>query len=130
MFSDVTHGRPPWVFSENFSILLVQRHYQTSLPPLDWGLWIAKHPILYQGAAAGTIFVELFLFLALFSRRLRWVMPWMLLGMQLGIGLLMRVWFTPYMFVYLFWIPWDRVLGWVVARVDRAQPWANTLAPS
>jgi hypothetical protein len=31
--------------------------------------------------------------------------------MQLGIGLLMNVWFWPFMFCYLFWVPWNRILG-------------------
>ena len=105
----VIRGGLPWVFSENFAILLVQRHYMNSLPAVDWGLWIAKHPLVYKTFAAGSILAEVFLFLALFNRRLRWVLPWALLAMQIGIGLLMRVWFTPYMYVYLFWVPWDTV---------------------
>jgi hypothetical protein len=93
----------------------------TSTPAVDWGLWIAKHPLLFKTAAAGSILAELLLFLALFSRRLRRVLPWALLAMQVGIGLLMRVWFTPYMYVYLFWVPWDKVFGKLTAgRVGQA----------
>jgi hypothetical protein len=112
----VLRGGPPWVTSDNFAVLLVQRHYMTSLPAVDWGLWIAKHPLLFKTFAAGSILAELFLFLALFSRRLRWVLPWALLAMQVGIGLLMRVWFTPYMYVYLFWLPWGEVYGRLTRR--------------
>ena len=111
----VLRGGLPWVTSDNFAVLLVQRHYMTSTPALDWGLWIAKHPLLFKTFAAGSILAELFLFLALFSRRLRWVLPWSLLAMQVGIGLLMRVWFTPYMYVYLFWVPWDKVFARLTA---------------
>lgn len=120
----VVHGGAQWVFSENFAMLLVQRHYTTSPPALSWGLFIAKYPLLYQGAAAGTMVLELFMFVALFSKKLRLVLPWMLLGMQIGIGLLMRVWFTPYMFVYLFWIPWDKVLDALTGRRHAQAEWS------
>ena len=116
----VIRGGLPWVTSDNFAVLLVQRHYMTSTPALDWGLWIAKHPLLFKSFAAGSILAELFLFLALFSRRLRRVLPWALLAMQVGIGLLMRVWFTPYMYVYLFWVPWNKVIARLTAA--RAVP--------
>lgn len=105
------HGGLAWITSENFSLLLIQRHYMHSVPTLDWGLFIAKHPVLYKAGAAGAIVGELSLCLALFNRKIRMVLPWMLLAMQVGIGLFMRVWFTPYMFCYLFWMPWDKVLG-------------------
>ena len=44
-----------WIFSENMAVLMTQRHYQNSnaLPPLDWGLFIAKHPVLYHAGPAG-----------------------------------------------------------------------------
>ena len=29
--------------------------------------------------------------------------------MQVGIGLLMAVWFKQFLFLYIFWVPWDRV---------------------
>jgi hypothetical protein len=118
----VIHGRLAWVTSDNFAILLVQRHYLTSLPTLDWGKFIAHHPLLYRTAAAGSIAAELGLCLALFNRRLRAVLPWALLGMQVGIGLFMRVWFWPYFVCYIFWVPWDRVLPRRAARATSADP--------
>ena len=123
----VIRGGPAWVFSENFSYLLLQRHYNDQTPALSWGLFFAKHPLLYRGFAAGTIGIELGLFLAPFSRKARTVLPWMLLSMQLGIGLFMRVWFTCYMFVYLFWIPWDEVFHFLARRLGMA-PAATTRA--
>lgn len=112
----VIRGGVPWVASDNFAVLLVQRQYMTSLPALDWGLWVAKHPWLFKPMAAGSICAELFLFTALFDRRLRAVLPYALLSMQIGIGLFMRVWFTPYMVCYLFWVPWDKVIEVVRGR--------------
>src|SRR4051794_2995622 len=56
-----------WVFSENMGILMTQRYYMNAnaLPPLDWGLFIAKHKFLYVTFAAGSILAETFCFLAL-----------------------------------------------------------------
>ena len=108
----VIQGGAAWVFSEHMEISLVQRYYDTAgPPPLDWGLRVARQPWLAKTMAAGSVLLELAAPLALFSRRLRRVLPWMLLAMQVGIGLLMDVWFTRFMFVYLFWMPWDKLVG-------------------
>jgi hypothetical protein len=96
-----------WVFSEHFEISLVQRFYDVEPPSVTWGLTIAQHPWLARTFAAGSILAELSLPLALVSRRLRRVLPWTLLAMQIGIGLLMNVWFTRFFFAYVFWVPWD-----------------------
>jgi hypothetical protein len=67
--------------------------------------------------AAGSILAEVFCFVALFVRYpWRLVPPMALLGMQVGIGLLMNVWFTPYMIVYLFWVPWGDIVRWAQGR--------------
>ena len=50
----------------------------------------------------------------------RRVLPAAMLLMQLGIGLLMNVWFWPFMYCYLFWVPWDRILG--RRRYNRGAP--------
>ncbi len=107
----VIKGGPAWIFSEHMEISLVQRYYDVSgRPPLDLGLWVADRPWLARSMATGSVVLELAAPLALFSRRLRAVLPWMLLAMQLGIALLMDVWFTRFMFVYLFWVPWGRLV--------------------
>ena len=104
----------PWIFSENMAILMTQRHYMNEPPTLSWGLFIARYPALYVMFAAGSIFAETFCFVALFLRNpWRLALPLMLFSMQVGIGLMMRVWFTPYMVVYLFWIPWADVWRWM-----------------
>lgn len=111
----VLRGRWEWVASENMAVLMTQRHYlnANSLPALSWGLFIAKHAWLYMPFAAGSILAEVFCFVALFLRNpWRLAIPACLLSMQLGIGLLMNVWFTPYMVVYLFWVPWGDAWRW------------------
>jgi hypothetical protein len=107
----VIQGGPGWVFSDNMAISLVQRYFDVSAPPtLDWGLRVAQHPWLAKSMAAGSLLLELSAPLALFSRRLRRVIPWMLLAMQIGIGVLMNVWFTRFFFAYVFWVPWGRIV--------------------
>lgn len=121
----VIRGGLDWVTSENMAILMTQRHYMNadSLPALDWGLFIAKHKWLYMTFAAGSILAEVFCFAALFLRYpWRLVPPLSLLGMQVGIGLMMNVWFTPYMVVYLFWVPWGDVGRWLRRRSGAAAP--------
>ena len=104
-------GGPAWVFSEHMEISLVQRHYDIiGVPSVKWGLWVAQHPWAARSMAAGSVLLELAAPLALFSRRLRRVLPWMLLAMQVGIGVLVDVWFTRFMIVYVFWVPWDKLL--------------------
>ena len=106
----VIQGGPAWVFSEHMEISLVQRHYDVNgVPSVRWGLWVAQHPWAARSMAAGSMLLELAAPLALFSQRLRRVLPWLLLLMQLGIAVLMDVWFTRFMFVYLFWVPWDKL---------------------
>jgi hypothetical protein len=68
-------------------------------------------PALTLAMAAGSVLLELSMPLALFSRRARAVLPAMLFLMQLGIGLLMNVWFGQFVLVYVFWVPWERLMG-------------------
>jgi hypothetical protein len=75
----------------------------------DWGLRLARHPWICRSLAAGSLVVELAFPIALFSRRLR---PWLVaaaFSMQIGITLVMGPDFGPFIWSYLFWIPWDRV---------------------
>jgi hypothetical protein len=107
-----------WVFSDNFSILLAQRHYGGTTPMVDWGLAIAASPWLAKLMAAQAIGVELLFPLALFDRRARLIFPAAMFLMQLGIGVLMNVWFGPFMYSYVFWVPWSALL----ARFGAASP--------
>ena len=99
-----------FVFSEHFAISLVQQHYGPNPPAVKWGLFIARHAWLAQAMAAASILIELAAPLALFSRRARRVVPPLLFALQLGIAVIMNVWFTRFLFVYVFWVPWGRLL--------------------
>jgi hypothetical protein len=104
-------GGAAWVFSQHMEISLVQRFYDPNPPGIRLGLWIAQHPWAARTMAGASLLGELLFPLALFSLRARRILPPLLLAMQVGIGLLMNVWFWPFMFCYLFWVPWDRILA-------------------
>jgi hypothetical protein len=106
----VMQGGLAWVFSDHFAISLVQQHYSLDPPGVKWGLFVARHAWMAHLLAAGAVVLELAAPLALFSRRLRWVLWPSLLLMQVGIGVLMNVWFTRFMFVYVFWVPWSELI--------------------
>ncbi|HZN63861.1 MAG TPA: hypothetical protein VFB66_01075 [Tepidisphaeraceae bacterium] len=115
----VVQGGAAWVFSDHFAISLIQRYYDPSPPGNRIGLFVANHAWLAHTLAAAAVLVELTIPLAMFSRRARLVLPPALFLMQLGIGIVMNVWFTSFMYAYLFWVPWDRVLG-KLRRQDRS----------
>ena len=110
-----------WVTSDNLATMLLQHHYKSD-PIVDWGKTIAGHALLCKILAAGTIAVEIGFPLAMFHRWLRWLFVSGMFFMQIGIALLMGVVFTQFMFVYLFWIPWDRI-GRFAQRV--LSPWID-----
>jgi hypothetical protein len=122
-----------WVFSENFQILLAQRHY-TNTPMLDWGLRIAAVKWLAWIMAAGSILTELLFPLALFDRRARVIFPVTMFAMQIGIGVFMEVWFGPFMYTYVMWVPWSAIAwrlgapGAARGGTDRGSGVAKTLA--
>ncbi len=97
-----------WVMSNNMSILLLQFDYRNS-PLTSWGVFIAQYGWLCQMLAAGTIIFETCFPLALLSRKARWIVVPVMASIQLGIQILMGIYFTQFMIVYLFWISWDRV---------------------
>ena len=97
-----------WVFSDNFAILLAQRHY-TNTPIVDWGLQIAGMKWAAWTLAAGAILTELLFPLALFDRRARVLFPAAMFFMQIGIGVFMEVWFGPFMYTYVMWVPWAAI---------------------
>lgn len=103
-----------WITSDNMANMLIQHHYKSD-PIVGWGKVIANWPLVCKFLAAMTIFVELFFPLAMFNRWARWFFVASMFLMQVGIAVLMGVVFTQFMFVYLFWVPWDSV-GRFVAR--------------
>ena len=110
-FAKLRHSGLHWASPRQFGALLISRYYDPSPPPTHLGLFIAARPWLSIPMAAGSMMLEVGAPLALFSRHARWFIPAMLFGMQIGIGIIMSIWFTTFLFVYLFWVPWDELLN-------------------
>jgi hypothetical protein len=105
-----------WVTSNNLQILLIQARYGLNPAPTEWGLWLARWPLLCNVLAGGCVALELLFPLALLHRRLRMVIVPATLLMQIGIGLLMGIWFMPFLRAYLFWLPWERIVAVAAKR--------------
>jgi len=112
--SKLRHSGLGWFASDTLAILLVRANYplvrQSNAPMTDWGMWLARHPALCRSLGAGSLAVELAFPLALVSRRLRPLLVLGALGMQLGITAVMGPDFDVFIWSYLFWVPWDRVM--------------------
>jgi hypothetical protein len=114
-----------WFLSDHLALLLqrVQYHISDADPLVPWGSFIASRPWLYHGMALTTVVVETAYPLALFSRRLR--APIVVAGMALVIGIraLMGPTFEHFLFINVFWVPWDRFARILDAgRAHRAAP--------
>lgn len=100
---------PAWVTSDSFAITLQQAHYGLNRPPTNFGLRVAQVPWLCHVIAGGSLLLELAFPLALLGRRPRAIIVPAALAMQLGIGLMMGIWFTPFLFGHLFFVPWKHI---------------------
>jgi predicted DCC family thiol-disulfide oxidoreductase YuxK len=109
--SKLRHSGLEWAFSENMSIILTKSHYGTSDadPLVDWGLFIARSPLLSQGFAFISLVVETAFPLALLSRRAAMLLVPGAFMMLLGIRVLMGPTFGGFLLVFAFWIPWTAV---------------------
>ena len=104
-----------WVTSDQMSTVLLKDQYNGS-PPVRWGAWIARQPVLPHLMAASTLILELGYPLALFSRRLRLLFVPGMFFAQLGIRLLMGPAFWPFLICSVFWVPWSYV--WPFSRLE------------
>lgn len=106
-----------WALSDNMANTLVQRHY-VGYPALDWGLWIARHPLLCYAMGLLTLVAETGAPLALVSRWARRTIIPALFIMQVGNDLLLGVAFWQFMTAYVFWVNWP----WLLAKLRLTAP--------
>jgi len=107
--SKLRHGGLEWIFSDNFSNILITRQY-VKPNALRWGLYVAAVPWLSQCMAFGTVAAEFLAPLAVISRMARIVIVPTLFLMQLGISVLMHTHsLSPNFACYAFWVPWTRL---------------------
>jgi hypothetical protein len=102
-----------YVLSDTMAIVLIRPFFGTSDldPMVSWGLHIAASPYASRLLAFTTIALECAFPLVLFSRWARWVIvPCSLIG-QILIRVIMGPMFMQFWICYLFFVPWDRVIG-------------------
>jgi hypothetical protein len=118
--SKLRHSGLAWATSDTLAILLVRANYplvrQANAPLTDWGMWLARHRMLCRAVADASLALELAFPLALFSRRLRPLLVAGAFAMQLGITVVMGPDFDVFMWSYLFWVPWDRLVARFLER--------------
>ncbi len=105
----------PWILSENMRYVLLSHHYSHE-PPTTWGLYVAQTAWAPRLMGLLTILLEVGAPLALLGRTLRWIFIPGLLMMQIGIHLLTGA-FEPFWYLYVFWVPWDRLASFFKARM-------------
>jgi hypothetical protein len=111
------HGGLEWVFSDNMRETLLGQHY-VPWPPGPLGLWIADQHALCVALAAGTVAVETLAPLALVSAAARAVIVPALFLFLVCVDSLFGFAFLPFLAMFVFWIPWDRLA--TATRLRRA----------
>jgi hypothetical protein len=108
-----------WVFSDNMRYVLLSHHYSHQ-PPTTWGLHVAQIGWAPRLMGLSTVLFEVGAPLALLGRTLRWIFVPGLLLMQIGILLLTGA-FVPYWYLYVFWVPWDRLASLLRTHLPASQ---------
>lgn len=105
--SKLRHAGLAWIFSENMRFVLLGHHYSHE-PPTRWGLYVAQVGWAPKLLGLLTVVLEIGAPLALVGRTLcRVIIPGLVM-MQVGIQLLTGA-FWPLWYLYIFWVPWDRL---------------------
>jgi hypothetical protein len=115
------YGGIAWVTSDNMRILLLRASYHVSDadPWTRAGLWIAAHAWISRALAATALAIELGFALSLVSRWARAIFVPAAFGLLIGIRALMGPTFGGFLIVYVFWVPWDRLLARAAAWLAR-----------
>lgn len=124
--SKLRHSGIAWVTSDSMSYFLMRPPYHVAdaEPPLNWGLWMSRHAWASHGMAAMGMGLELSYPLALFDRRLRYLIMASGMMMQTGIALFMGPNFYQMILCQLLWLPLDRIFYWFVGLFPRKKTYA------
>ncbi len=114
----IDHGGWVWFVSDQMKWNILSHFYLEKTVPTDLGLWVAKSDLLCKLMCWYTVISECAGPVALISTR--WRMPVALswFALQMGIWLMMGVFFKLWFVCYIFWFPWDKIL----ARVSQFIP--------
>ena len=109
-----------WIFTDNLRCMLlsVNYHIDDIDPLVSWGINFAGHPWFCELLALVTVVLEVSYPLTLFSKRLRWVLVPCMFMMQGAIRIVLGPNFAQYLICNLFWVPWDRLLPWLLHHTD------------
>jgi predicted DCC family thiol-disulfide oxidoreductase YuxK len=124
--SKLRHSGLRWVTSDALGTFFIHANYglgASTGPALagEWGLRLARMPLVCRSMAAVSLLFELAMPLALFSRRARRILVPGVLALQIGISLFVGPNFLRFGFCYLFWVPWARLGN----RIKEALPTAR-----
>jgi predicted DCC family thiol-disulfide oxidoreductase YuxK len=110
--SKLRHSGIEWVTGDamSFFLLRAQYHVTDAEPLANWGLWMVRHPWASHLLAGMGLSLELSYPLALFSKRLRWIIMPSGMMMQAGIAVLMGPNFYQMMLCQLIWLPLDKIV--------------------
>ncbi len=124
--SKLRHSGIAWVTGGpmQFFLLRAQYHVTDAEPLTHWGLWIGAHPWASHVMAAMGLGLELTYPLALFGRRLRWIIVSSGMLMQIGIAAIMGPNFYQMMLCQFLWLPLDRIVNAVCAPFSRKKTYA------
>jgi predicted DCC family thiol-disulfide oxidoreductase YuxK len=125
-FSKLRHSGTDWVFGSAMTFFLqrAQYHVTDAEPLANWGLWIARHEWASHLLAGMGLSLELSYPLALFSRRLRWIIMPSGMMMQFGIAVLMGPNFYQMMLCQLLWLPLDQIVDFVLGLFSGKKTYA------
>jgi hypothetical protein len=112
--SKVRHSGFQWITGGTMhSILLWHSYHTASADPLTtWGPLLSRSVVMSRMLAVCGMGFELAFPLALFSRRVRYVLIPTMVAMQIGIALLIGPNFYQMILCQLLWVPWDRVVAY------------------
>lgn len=124
--SKMRHSGIAWVTSDSMSYFLMRPPYHVAdaEPLLNWGLWMSRHAWASHGMALMGVGLELSYPIALFSRRLRYVIMASGIMMQTGIALFMGPNFYQMILCQLLWLPLDRILYWFIGKFSGEKTYA------
>lgn len=106
-----------WIITDSLEkTVLMQNFYYENAPArahfASLNTFLMQFPLVFNFMAFMTIFLELIAPVALLSKKAaRWIVSDLLI-MQVGIYLVMFIKFSPWIALYVFWIPFSRKRRW------------------
>ena len=98
-----------WAMPGSFVPMTIEHFYYAD-PVSRLALWLPALGPLAAVFGFAALLGEALFPLTLFSRRARWVLPPVMLSMQLSIAAFLGIYFWAFLPAYAFFVPWERVL--------------------